>query len=209
MLHANFSSRPDQCRSTPRRGLERFRSRVHHDGGWGFFGGSTPEGAFDITPGFPFTIRWGENFDDGFFMSVTMNGATYSTGDASPGTLNGREGIGSFSTSPIIIAGAGVYTAPFQLDASLSADGCLTTCNNIDVSGTGIATMNIVREQSNIPGLFFMPSATFTFKSAPEPVRSRCSPLALSAWPRGASRSFHKRYGASALSGVSECLLLT
>ena len=137
-------------------------------GGWAFFGGPAPVGAFEITPGSRVSISWGENFDDGFFMSVALNDGTgFGTGTPSPGTLNGREGFGSFSTSPTIpITGAGVYTAPFQLGADLAADGCLTTCYPIGVGGSGIARL-VIAPELNEPGVFFVPSATFTF--VPEP----------------------------------------
>ena len=137
-------------------------------GGWIFFGGPAPEGAFDISPGRPVSIFWGENSDDGFTMSVVVDGFGYNTGDPDPFEENGRSGSGEFeASSNTPITGAGTYKGTFSLDAFLGNDACRTSCKAIDVSGQGIATFHVVPEGST--GLFEVSNATFSFVGAPEP----------------------------------------
>jgi PEP-CTERM motif len=69
------------------------------------------------------------------------------------------------SSTPI--TGPGTYKGGVSIDEAF-VDGCNsapTSCGRITVEGTGIGTINVV--QTNIPGLFALSNATFTF--VPEP----------------------------------------
>jgi hypothetical protein len=71
------------------------------------------------------------------------------------------------------ISGAGVYKAPFSIFAHLGPDSCIgITCpNGVTVTGTGLATMNIVPMGFSFPNLFQVAGTTVVF-GAPEPSTS-------------------------------------